>query len=271
MTRKHRISQHTSYLLIFALAFVATISAQTAPSTPSAPERLTFEVATIRLSKPSNQGYTKAMPGGQEYQTRNMPLKNVMSLMYKVPERQILNAPAWFDSERYDVDAKADKSYNLDQLHEMYKNLLTDRLNLKFHKEVREGNIYALTIDKSGPKMKENNAPDDFKISIMPTGPAAFAARRTNLEYLAWWLGQILQHDERPVVDMTGLTKNYDFDLAFQPQLPPNFDVSTLPPGLLDRPTIFVALQEQLRLKLTAQRGPITYYVIDHVEKPSDN
>ena len=33
----------------------------------------------------------------------------------------------------------------------------------------------------------------------------------------------------------------------------------------------FDALKEQLGLKLTAERGPVEYYVIDSVERPSDN
>jgi uncharacterized protein (TIGR03435 family) len=200
-----------------------------------------------------------------------MTLENVMTLMYKIPERQILNAPSWFNSERYDVDAKADKSYNLDDLHTMYQNLLADRLNLKFHKEVREGNVYALTVDKSGTKMKPNNSPEDFKISMQGGANGTIMGRRVDMVYLTWWLGSVLQRDERPVVDMTGLKGFYDFDLSFLPELPPGFDTSKLPPGMIDLPNIFIALQEQLGLKLTAQRGPVTYYVIDHIEKPSDN
>jgi len=256
--------------LLAATVCLSCIAAAQAPA-PAAPQRLTFEVATIRLSPPGNQGYTKALPGGQEYQTRNMTLKNVMSLMYKVPERQILNAPAWFASEHYDVDAKADGSYSLDQLHIMYQNLLTDRLNLKFHKEVREGNIYALTVDKSGVKMKPNDSPEDFKISAQPGPNGTMLGRRMNMEYLAWMLGSMLERDERPVVDMTGLKGYYDFELAYLPELPPGFDTSRLPPGMIDRPPLFVALPEQLGLRLTAQRGPVTYFVIDHIERPSDN
>jgi uncharacterized protein (TIGR03435 family) len=44
-----------------------------------------------------------------------------------------------------------------------------------------------------------------------------------------------------------------------------------LPPGFLDRPSIFDALRQQLGLKLEAQKGPVEYYVIDHVEKPAGN
>jgi uncharacterized protein (TIGR03435 family) len=44
-----------------------------------------------------------------------------------------------------------------------------------------------------------------------------------------------------------------------------------LPPGLLDRPSLTDALPEQLGLKLQPQKGPVEYYVIDRVEKPSEN
>jgi uncharacterized protein (TIGR03435 family) len=77
--------------------------------------------------------------------------------------------------------------------------------------------------------------------------------------------------DERRVIDKTGLTGNYDFTLSFLPELPPDFNKDNLPAGLLDRPTIFDALKQQLGLKLEAQKGPVEYYVIDHVEKPAGN
>jgi uncharacterized protein (TIGR03435 family) len=73
------------------------------------------------------------------------------------------------------------------------------------------------------------------------------------------------------VIDRTGLDKNYDFTRSFAPELPPNFPKENLPLGLLDRPSIFDALKEQLGLRLQAQKGPVEYYVIDHLEKPSAN
>jgi uncharacterized protein (TIGR03435 family) len=70
------------------------------------------------------------------------------------------------------------------------------------------------------------------------------------------------------VIDKTGLAGNYDFTLTFMPVLPPDVPV---PPELRDRPSIFNALRDQLGLKLTAERGPVEYYVIDSVERPSEN
>jgi uncharacterized protein (TIGR03435 family) len=92
------------------------------------------------------------------------------------------------------------------------------------------------------------------------------------MQYFSWWLGNtFLQRDERTVIDKTGLDKFYDFTLSFAPELPPDFPKENLPPGFLDRPSIFDALKQQLGLKLEAQKGPVEYYVIDHVEKPDEN
>ncbi len=73
------------------------------------------------------------------------------------------------------------------------------------------------------------------------------------------------------MIDKTGLAGNYDFTLTFAPVLPPDVSRDNLSPELRDRPTIFNALRDQLGLKLTAERGPVEYYVIDSVERPSDN
>ena len=91
------------------------------------------------------------------------------------------------------------------------------------------------------------------------------------MEYLCYRLEQILRNDDRPVVDKTGLTGYYDFTLTFLPDLPPGFEKANLPPEFLDRPNIFDALREQLGLKLEPQKGPVTYFVIDSVEKPQRN
>ena len=92
------------------------------------------------------------------------------------------------------------------------------------------------------------------------------------MEYLCYWLGlNPLRNEDRPVIDKTGLTGNYDFTLTFLPELPPEFDKSKLPPEFLDRPVIFDAVRSQLGLKLEPQKGPVVYYVIDSVEKPAPN
>ena len=258
---------------LFVLAAMAAPAQELALPAPGSP-RLTFDVIAIHpTDKQPGQGqpcFTKSIPGGTGYQVRCMVVKNMISLMYKIPERQITGAPAWLGEDRWDIDAKADKAYSLDDLHTMFQSMLADRFGLKFHTEQKDGNIYALTIDSSDLKMTPNATPEQYQIPFQGT-PTGFVGIRVPMQYLCWQLGQFLGNDQRPVINMTGLTGNYDFKLVFLPDLPPEFDKSSLPQEVLDRPNIFTALREQLGLKLTAQRGSVTYVVIDHVEKPSDN
>jgi uncharacterized protein (TIGR03435 family) len=195
----------------------------------------------------------------------------MISLMYQVPVRQVTGGPDWLDSDHYDIEAKADHAYSKDDLHEMFRSLLADRFNLKFHKEIKEGAIYALMVDASGVTMKLNDSAQDFKIPITYGGNNAAVGVRVPMQYLCWWLGQQLQQDNRPVIDKTGLEGNYDFTLSYAPELPPNVSPDTLPLRLQNLPTIFDALKQQLGLKLEPQKGPVEYYVIDHIDRPSPN
>ena len=236
------------------------------------PKRLTFEVASIKPVKPGAEfgGTIKPKPAGQGYNVEGAPVKLMINLMYKVPMKQITGGPGWLDTDLWDIEAKADHSYNLDDLHTMFQNLLADEFKLKFHKEIREGPVYALMVDKAGSKMKINESPQDYEIPIGGGKDGVLIGKRVPMQYLCYFLTRALQ-DERPVIDKTGLDKNYDFTLSFAPELPPNFPKDNLPPGFLDRPSIFIALKEQLGLKLEPQKGPVEYYVIDHVEKPEAN
>jgi uncharacterized protein (TIGR03435 family) len=238
------------------------------------PARLTFEVFTIKPADPNARGGgIKPDPGGQTYEASGVPVKLIIALMYKVPQRQITGGPAWLDSDRFDIKAKAAHPSSLDDLHVMFQNLLADEFKLKFHKETREGPVYALVVDKSGSKMKVNQSETDYNKFTINAGakPGEIVGLREDMIHFAWWLSQIVARDGRPVIDKTGLTGFYDFNLAFSPELPPGVDPEKLPPGLMDNPPIFVALKEQLGLRLEAQKGPVEFYVIDHAEKPADN
>jgi len=81
---------------------------------------------------------------------------------------------------------------------------------------------------------------------------------------------------DKPVVDQTGLTDRYDCNLNWTPDqsqfaamgahvTPPNTDDPNAPPSL------YVALQEQLGLKMESTKANVDVMVIDHVEKPSAN
>lgn len=151
--------------LIFTLLLTGP---EKAPGQEKAP-RLSFEVTSIKPWKAgAPAGGIMALPGGQEYRTVGVPVMRMISLMYKIPDRQIIGGPDWINTDRWDIDAKADHAgYSLDDLHIMFQNMLADEFKLQFHKETKEGPVYAMTVDKSGLKMKVNQTPESFKIPII--------------------------------------------------------------------------------------------------------
>jgi uncharacterized protein (TIGR03435 family) len=272
MTTQHNQKPATvKKRLLIAILCLMPASLAYAQDKPDKPTRLTFDVATIRRSNANDVGGgIKPLPGGNGYSAKNISIKLMISLMYRVPMRQITGEPDWVDTDRYDMEARTDGSYNVDDLHTMFQNLFADRFNMKFHIETKEGNVYALMLDTPGSKMKVNTTPQDYKIPIN-FGPEGAIGNRVPMPYLCWWLGQQLQNSQRPLINLTGLDGNYDFTLSFLPELPPDASRENLPPEVRDRPSLPDAVKQQLGLKLVPQKGPVDHYIIDHIDRPSDN
>ena len=236
------------------------------------PQRLEFEVASIKPSNPNaDGGGIKPLPGGQSYIATNAPVKLMIKLMFHLNDRQISGGPGWIETDLYDVDAKADGPHTIDELHVMFQNLLIDRFKLQFHKEMRTLPAYELVVDRSGPKLTENHTPEHFDIPVRGTGFGKLEATHCSMSYFSWLLSQRL---DRPVIDRTGLGRFYDFKLEWTPEPPPGLAArpeaaANLP--ATNGPDIFTALREQLGLKLDSHKGPVEVMVIDHVEGPSAN
>jgi uncharacterized protein (TIGR03435 family) len=223
------------------------------------PLRLTFDVASIKLTKvklDENKSLIRPLSAGEGYSARNAPVRLLISAMYNVPMGQITGGPDWLDTDGYDVEAKADHSYRSDDLRGMFQNLLADRFQLKFHKEMREGPVYVLTVDKSGSKLKVNESPADPTWSpLRSTRDYVDVWEKVSMTYFCRWLGPALQSQQLPVIDKTGLVGNYDFSLAYLPEFPPGFDMERIPATYRALPSIFDALHE-LGLNLQRQKGP---------------
>lgn len=258
-------------ILIASILMVAAVRQSTRAQ--DAQPRLTFDVVAIHPSPPdATGGIIKPLPNGSGYTAQNMTAKIMMAAMYRIPERQIEGGPEWFGTERFNVEARADRGgYSIDELHTMFKNLLNDRLGLTMHVETREGPVYLLTVAKGGLKMKPDGSQAGLSIPVLPKGPGQWTGTKVPMDYLCFFLGQIAPNDMRPVIDQTGLKDVYDFELSYSPDLPPGVPADNLPPEMRSRPALRDALEEQLGLTLKPAKGPVPYYVIDHVEKPSAN
>ncbi|SRR5579871_658763 len=265
-------------------AFLAVVLGALSLAAQTDSKKLNFEVASVRATdtppQPGEFGGIRALPGGQTYVARFVPLKLMMKLMYKISDAQIVGGPDWINTDRFDVRAKSEQPTTLDNLHIMFQNMLVDRFQIKFHKETRTMQAFFITVDKGGSKMKVNEEPEPFEIPIQRTGggpppaPPEFTGHRVNMEYLSWFLSQQLngaQQIDKPVVDQTGLKGFYDFKLTYAPDLSGRVGPNGELPPTFDGPALGEALRQQLGLKLESTKGPVEVFVIDHVEKPKEN
>jgi uncharacterized protein (TIGR03435 family) len=123
------------------------------------PPDLRFEVASLKPSTGQEQGGgIRPAPGGQRYVAVNCPIKLMIQVAFRVKGEQIVGGPRWLETDRFDMEGRAEKPSSADELHVMLMNMLTDRLHLKFHSEKREMQMYALTVDKDGPKLTPHDA-----------------------------------------------------------------------------------------------------------------
>jgi uncharacterized protein (TIGR03435 family) len=216
------------------------------------------------------------MQSANQFVARGYTLRVLISAAYNLNPKAVSGGPAWVDSDRYDVVARTPGEVrpNLDEQMGMLQKLLADRFNLTFHRDKKEMSVYALTIAKNGPKLRESQS-----TAANPEGPPplvfvlapdvvrvpARAATTTELTY-------ILQRAafDRPVLDRTGLTARYDFDLEFAPD-ESLFGGALRGGGDGSRPGLFAAIQEQLGLKLESTRGLVDSIVVEKIDRPSEN
>ena len=275
----------------FVLAVAVLAGAALAQAQQPAPLP-TFEVASVKLNiDGSAKMQTVTRPGGV-YLAVNAPLRLLIADAYIGNQPgaidRVVGGPAWVQSARYDITAKAAREFRPTppgppaEMLLMIRALLEDRFKLKVHREPRELPAYELVVVRPGaaglrksdvdcdalfaagqvtrpeagirPRCGVSNGP------VGPSGDTGLIAGAFSMSQFA----QFLQRLGRPVIDKTGLTGGYDFDLAFAPMAAPTTDTPSDP----SRPTIFIALEDQLGLKLQSTKGPLDVIVIDSIEQP---
>jgi uncharacterized protein (TIGR03435 family) len=239
-----------------------------------------FEVATIKPSDPDRRGWGITVNRSGMLITLNTNLSDLVKFAYDVHPKQLVGAPAWVDSDKFDISAKPDTPGmpNINQMKAMLQKLLADRYDLKFHHEKKELSVYAITVAKGGEKIKkeENSTLPLPGFGGMPQ--RGFNVRNATLgEFASVMQAQFM---EQPVVDQTGLgDTRYTFVLKFTPDPsqrgafgggpPPN-----AAPAVADDdapPDLFAAMVQQLGLQLGKTKAPVDVMVIDKVNKPSEN
>jgi uncharacterized protein (TIGR03435 family) len=259
------------------LISASTLLAQS-PTPSLRPKFDTFEVATIKPVDPgATAGRFIIMQGNNRFVEKSYTLKLLIAAAYDLNPRTISGGPSWIESDHYDIVAVTPGEIRPthDEQMSMLRSLLTDRFKLTFHREPKTFSIYEIEMakpGKPGPKLKETATPTD-----PPTvGPGVVYPQRIVLpahNATIADLASLLQRAilDRPVVDKTGLTARYDFDLEWAPdETQFGGDVPT-PSADTPASPLFTAIQEQLGLRLVATRGPVDALIIDTAERPSAN
>ena len=279
---------------IAALTFdVAAQSQSTVPAGASAPERLTFEVASIKrnISGTPNSSI-QVQPSGQVVVTNNT-LYNLIRNAYGIQRFELVpgkQVPSWIDSDRWDILASppADAPRREEQMQLRLRSLLEDRFKVVARREVREMPIYELVVARSdgqlGPQMKRSGDQCDRAAKERaaaagqppPVPPGGFCGTRSgngNVSMRGVPLANFVRNmggmTGRFVIDKTGLTGPFDLDLQWTPDPPFAGPAPQGPQG--DGASLFAAIQEQLGLKLVAVRGPIEVLVLDSAERPTED
>jgi uncharacterized protein (TIGR03435 family) len=237
-----------------------------------------FEVASIKPTAPGENGRWIRMLSTTEFAARNHTVKTLIAAAYDLNPQAILAGPAWVESDHYDIVARTPGTVRptLNEQMAMLRKLLADRFGLTFHREEMEMRVYALTVAKGGHKLQESTLSAD----VSPQGPPPLifvvSPQLIKLPGRYATMGEfasVLQRAtlEYPVLNRTGLSGRYDFDLEFTPDesvfggaLGNGTDEST-------KPHLFAAVQQQLGLRLEATKGAVQALTIDHVARPSAN
>jgi uncharacterized protein (TIGR03435 family) len=261
------------------------------PSRAQAQLGTTPKFATVSIKPHASEGkgfvMTKTMLSLADgsFTAANVSPHTLLQLAYHVQDSQVAGEPDWFNTAKYDIDARLDnatvgevRKLSEDQRglvgQQMLQQLLADHFNVTLHQESRDLPVYELVVAEGGSKLQKTGKP-----GFMHLGMGELSSQGVPLELLTAQLSQRLGH---AVVDMTGLQGNYAFTLHWTPDtdeqarlraagLPPELNKHGEPAPSSDAPPLLTAIQEQLGLKLQPQTERVQVLVIDHVEQPPSN
>lgn len=297
------------------LAIVAAL----ATTQPAAAQTPGFEVASVKPSPANVTGplgpIPMKLPAAGRLRATNVTLRMLVMAAYGKQSFEILGGPSWMNSERFDIDARADDpQLSPGHMMERLKALLAERFNLKVHTETREMPFDALVVARSdgrlGSKLKASSdtcgdlktrqqdlleafakggiaavaamqpLQGDRPCSVTPTpaSPGAVGLRVRGFP-IAMLATMLTQFTGRRVIDKTGLSGPFDFEIALDLQTllqrSADFGIA-LPPlpqlqGLPEGPSLATYLQDELGLRLESGLGPGEVLVIDSAERPTPN
>jgi uncharacterized protein (TIGR03435 family) len=291
---------------LLVLAATASV-AQTTAALPS------FEVASVKPSGPVIPGWNPGntdRPGQFNYP--HATVKALLTRAFALRDEQVVG-PAWIAADGFDVVAKVPAGAAREQVNQMIRNLLVERFGLGYHMETRDLPVYEMVVSKGGLRIRETKLPEGAQaptpgqpgsgpphlvldkdgweelapgvpgyalVRPRPNGERRISARMQTVATLVPLIQLLLG---RAVIDKTGLTGTYDFNLDFAgtprpvrpgwvDSEPPSGQAGPAEPTADAGPPLAAALESQLGLRLESKKDPLDVLVVDKVNRtPTEN
>jgi uncharacterized protein (TIGR03435 family) len=274
-------------LAAFAAVALMALGAVVGRAQAAAAPGMAYEVATIKLAPSGPMSMMGLMPRPDGIHAENVTVAMLVRFAYggaRFPtDDRVLGVPDWGKTDRYFMDAKMSEAdiaewakLSKDEQDArrdlMLQALLADRFKLKTHIETKQVPVYEMVVAKGGSKLKESKPDEEVKSptgmpmkgSFLLFGKDKLMARQYSMKGFANFLSGPMAGVGRPVMDKTGLTGTYSFELPMRMGQAPAA-------GGEDQVSIFTSLQDELGLKLQPATGAVDLLVVDHVEKPTEN
>jgi uncharacterized protein (TIGR03435 family) len=271
---------------------VIVVALAAASLTAQSPARPTFDAVSVKPNA-SSSGFAPVRAVADRLVAEDATLRALIQYAYQAADdrrflnSQIVDAPRWAESDRFNVQAKAGATggpVTERQIRRMTQVMLEDRFQLTTHREQREQPVYDLVVSKGASKL--TRAADQTPTTIdgnpvtldpaapprgrfkqfarpSPSGAITLTITGTAVTMSAF-IGVLQQYIDRPIVNSSGAAALYDVRLEFA--LPQSQSATTDDaPGV----SVFTAVREQLGLKLDAVKKAVEVLVVDHAEHPT--
>jgi uncharacterized protein (TIGR03435 family) len=273
--------------------FTTTVAVMLFAATHAAAQAPRFEVASVRPNASIDPGGSMSGLTGSQFTAINVPLRLVLLSAFELRDVQVLGAPEWLATARFDIVAKfPEGTQPLAERRQMLQNLLVDRFQLLMHRESREIPVYRLVTAREDKRLGPKLVPSDVdcarwladkKSQIIGQGPIGPGGARPaclmtgQRNYILGGtrsMAQLARSLEfvvaRPVVDETGLAGNFDIDLQWAPAPGVDLQEPVVSAVADNGGSLFTALQEQLGLKLEPGRAPVDILLVESVTRPTE-
>jgi bla regulator protein blaR1 len=301
LANRRAVRVNFSKKLLLVVAAIAAVVGPVAVGVLNAPRSwaqsssaLAFEVASVKPNKSgADWSPSLILPGGRFTATNNSVRALILNA-YGISASPFLlsGGPSWIDSERYDIEAKAEANaipagastaVLCEKTRLMLQVLLAERFHLTLRRDKKEMAVYELVVAKNGPmlqKSEQDCGPNETACHGFSGNAMRLSGRGVDMSDLALLLSR---NSDRPVLDRTGIPGLFDVKLQWNPFAGRRQLTGDVPrsPGAEERegrrpdfdslPTLAEAVEQQLGLKLESRKSSVEGYVIEGVEKPSGN